>query len=76
MKEDLVVPKKFQDYDGHGISAPQVLTFLDQISIMLKAVSGDIDRAIEAIQTTVPMDPKDVEETTEETTEETEEATT
>ena len=69
--DDLHIPEKVKDYDGHGISAPQVLTFLDQISIMLKAISGDIDRAIVNIQETVPVEPEDAEETAvEETTEE------
>lgn len=43
------VEGKFEQYNGHGISAPQVLSFLDQMSMMLKHMTNDIDGAVYAI---------------------------
>jgi hypothetical protein len=48
------VNEKYKDFTDQGISAPQVLTFLDNISVMLRAVAGDIEKAIHSIETTAP----------------------
>jgi hypothetical protein len=53
---------KFKKYEGHGISAPQVLRFLDSISGFLKGMTTDIDRALDEIQTNFDKVPD--EETT------------
>ncbi len=48
------VSEKYKDFTDQGISAPQVLTFLDNISVMLRAVAGDIEKAIHNIEITKP----------------------
>jgi len=49
-ESDFPVSEKFKKFEDQGISAPQVLTFLDNISTMLRTVSTDIDRAVNNIQ--------------------------
>tara|TARA_R100000152_G_C6782215_1_gene219076 strand:+ start:4769 stop:4993 length:225 start_codon:yes stop_codon:yes gene_type:complete len=66
-KQKFQVNEKFKDYTDQGISAPQVLTFLDNIQIMLRAIAGDIEMAINNIQATKPEPaPEDKEESKEE----------
>tara|TARA_B110000495_G_C22934332_1_gene546312 strand:+ start:749 stop:958 length:210 start_codon:yes stop_codon:yes gene_type:complete len=54
MKDDFQINEKFKEFTDQGISAPQVLTFLDNISVMLRAVAGDIEKAIHNIETNAP----------------------
>jgi len=53
-KQKFQVNEKFKDYTDQGISAPQVLTFLDNIQVMLRAMAADIEMAINNIQSTKP----------------------
>jgi hypothetical protein len=46
---------KFEQYKEHGISAPQVLLFLDQMSMMLKHMTNDIDGAVYAITSNIEV---------------------
>ena len=46
---------KFEQYAEHGISAPQVLLFLDQMSMMLKHMTNDIDGAVYAITSNIEV---------------------
>jgi len=56
---------KYEKYEGNGISAPQVLRFLDTISTFLKGMTTDIDAALDEIQVNFNKveKPKDEEET-------------
>lgn len=49
-KEEFKISDKFKDFEDQGISAPQVLTFLDNIATMLKVISTDIQKAINNIE--------------------------
>jgi hypothetical protein len=64
MSEDnkFEVHDKYKDFENQGISAPQVLTFLDNISTMLKAISGDIQKAIMNIEESNPNNKEKKEE--------------
>ena len=53
---------KYNKYEGNGIAAPQVLRFLDTISVFLKGMTKDIDHALGEIQTNFDNQP-DKEET-------------
>tara|TARA_R100000458_G_scaffold59698_1_gene71236 strand:- start:7768 stop:7968 length:201 start_codon:yes stop_codon:yes gene_type:complete len=56
MSEDnnFEVSEKFKEFENQGISAPQVLTFLDNISTMLMAISSDIQKAVMNIEESNP----------------------
>ena len=56
MSEDnnFEVNEKFKEFENQGISAPQVLTFLDNISTMLMAISSDIQKAVMNIEESNP----------------------